>query len=265
MNTWQVLKQLRSLLSAATWDDGQQRAVFGKVIVSAGAQETGLGQLRFPLVVITPADAQVDDDSLDLFQQALDVRLAVRVASDPWGQDALLGGPRGGGQGTSMGRGLLEVEEVLLQTLFDLQEKNGVRLKHSVQSSVEPVQDETHGYVAIRDYRFQAWCTFTRSYEAPTRFAGADQGGGNVDLTWALPASRFDLREVVLRRAAGATPPSTPDTGTSVALGSLLATAVTDSPGAGQFSYALFAGYDELSEGSSSRYSAAATLTATVT
>lgn len=265
MNTWQVLRQLRYLLEQATWPDGEQASVFGRVVVSAGAQETGLSQIRFPFAVLAPSDASSDSEAPSLMVQNVDARLAVRVASDPWGQDALLGGPRGAGQGTSQGRGLLEVEEVFLSTLGSLLGLNGVRLKVKYQSAVAPVLDETHGYVALRDYRLEVWTTTERSYEAPTRLAGADQGGGSVDLTWALPATRFDLREVVLRRAAGATPPPSPTSGTGVSLPSLLPSAHTDSPGAGTHSYALFAGYDELSEGASSRYSTAATLTVAVT
>jgi hypothetical protein len=70
-------------------------------------------------------------------------------------------------------------------------------------------------------------------------------GGGQVRLTWALPPNRYDLRQVVLRRKAGATAPVDQNDGTGIALPSLLPTTFTDTPGAGTWTYALFAGYNE--------------------
>lgn len=68
--------------------------------------------------------------------------------------------------------------------------------------------------------------------------------GGDATLAWRVPPDRFDRFRVRLRRAAGATAPATSTDGTNVAIADL-ATGVTDSPGAGEFSYALFGQYDE--------------------
>jgi hypothetical protein len=264
VNTWQVLRQAKSILEAAVWPGASGGVVFGAVKVTPGALADRIAQLRMPLVQIKPTSSTTDPEEPGLITQNLDCQLAIRMAADAWGEAALLGGPRGAQQTGSSGRGLLEVEEELLRALKSLQEVNGVRLKLLSKSAVAATLDPAQQYVAFRDYSFEIWTTAERSYEEPTRFTGVDATGGQATLAWTLPASRFDLREVILRRAAGATPPATPTAGTGVTLASLLATGVTDSPGAGTFSYSLFAGYDEFTKGSSDRFSAAVTVASLV-
>ena len=256
MNTWQVCNQLKYLLLAESWPEGKTEPVFGQVKVSAGPTETGLAQLRFPFVILTPSDAAADAEEPKLLAQNLDARLVVRNAGDPWGEDALMGGARANGTGSSDGRGLLEIEELLFDAIGNLQVLSGVKLKVIYKSSPEPVQDSTHGYVVVRDYRFELWVTQDRSYAPASRFTAVDATGGDASLAWRVPPSRYDLRQVFVRRAAGATPPPTVTSGTAVVLPSLLPSLVTDSPGAGTFSYSVFVGYDDLNQGASDRFSA---------
>ena len=121
--------------------------------------------------------------------------------------------------------------------------------------------------------RAVAWTSFNvdavgtaEAYYHPARVLQATaSGGGAVALTWAIPPDRWDRVNVVLRRAAGATAPSSATAGTSVTLASVLATSVTDTPGAGQFSYALFSGYDRDGDGDVDTHSASVTRTVTAT
>jgi len=104
-----------------------------------------------------------------------------------------------------------------------------------------------------------------RDYPPPSRFAAVDAaGGGDTDLTWTLAPGRWDRNAIILRRAAGSTAPTSETSGTGVTVAAE-ATSVTDSPGAGTFSYALFQEYDEslAQDGSLLKYSSAA-VTATV-
>jgi len=118
----------------------------------------------------------------------------------------------------------------------------------------------------LREIGLKAWTTSIRSYPAPTRLTGAVPGGGVVNLTWSLPATRYDTYALVLRRAAGSTAPTSATSGTGVTVGALV-TSVSDSPGAGTFSYALFMGYDEINSPTSSadRYSTGNNVTVVAT
>lgn len=248
MSPWQAARQLKHLLLAAAWPGGATERVFGAVVVSQATSDRVLGSARLPLALIRVGGGTADDQEPRLIRESLEVVLMAQVPGDALGEAALIGGPRAGGVGSSGGRGLLELEEVLLGAAAKLGGSSGIRLRLSGKSRGEAQLDEVHGGIVARGYVFEAWLGSARSYPPPVNLVATDQGGGDVELTWDLPPDRFDRLEVVLRRAAGATPPSSPTDGTGVTLGSALATSVTDSPGAGTFSYALFAGYDETSE-----------------
>ena len=263
MNAWQAARQLKALLAAATWPDSPTEPVFGKVLISVAPTERVTGQLRFPFALIVPTDASADDDQPTLETQNYSVRIVQRVASDAWGEAALIGGPRPGGQGSSRGRGIMELEEEVLRAAGALDAQNGIRLQLVWRSAVGAAEDAELGYVASREYQLSGWVSSLRDYPAPTRLAGTTPGGGSTVLSWTLPPSRYDRKALVLRRAAGATAPASATAGTGVTVGALVST-VTDSPGAAQFSYALFMGYDETGSGVADRHSAAETLTITV-
>lgn len=237
------------------------------MLVSAGAPVQSMGQLRFPFAAIVPQDGAADPDEPKIWTTTLEVTILAQVASDTWGEAVLIGGPRAGGQGSSQGRGLVELEEELRKAIRFLDSTNSVKIRAIGKSAVAAVvAEDLGGYVASRAYRYEVLTTDERSYPAPTRFTAVDATGGDADLAWTLPPDRYDRHALVLRRAAGAVPPATPTAGTDVPVGALVTT-LTDSPGAGEFSYALFMGYDELNTPTSAadRFSSAATATVTVT
>lgn len=266
MNAWQVCRQLRYLLRAATWPDGVAGPVFSdRVHVTALLPDAKLAQIGFPLAYVAPGAAVTDEQDARLERAALALVLVVRGTGDNVGEAALLGSSRGNGQGSSLGRGLLEVEEAALSAVRALNAGSGVNLRVTSRSAARARDVDGVGYVAQRELALEAVLTFDRTYAPPTRLVATAPGGGAASLTWAVPPARYDRREVVLRRAAGATAPSSPTSGTGVTLSGLLATSKTDTPGAGTWSYALFGGYDELGAGASDRYSSATTVTVVVT
>ena len=266
MNAWQVCRQLRYLLRAATWPDGVADRVFSdRVHATALLPDGKLAQLGFPLALVAPGAAVTDEQDARLELAQLAVTVVARATGDHVGEAALLGSSRGNGQGSSLGRGLLEVEEAALAVVRALNSGGGVNLRVTSRSATRARDVDGVGYVAQRDLALEGVLTVDRTYAGPTRFLATAPGAGLADLSWTLPADRYDRREVVLRRAAGATAPASPTAGTGVALSGLLATSKTDAPGAGTWSYALFGGYDELGAGASDRYSAAATATVVVT
>lgn len=247
MSPWQVARQLRSLLLAATWPDGVAARVFGSVLVTQAPNARVMGSLRFPAALIRVGGGASDDQDPRLTSEAIEVTLFVSVPGDALGEIPLLGGPRAGGVGASGGRGLLEVEEILLGVVAKIGGDSGVRLRVASKGRGQVQGDGVQSYIMARGYVLEAWTTSARSYPRPENLVATPAGGGVVNLSWSLPPSRFDRLQVVLRRAAGATAPTSATDGTGVTLASALATSVSDSPGAGTFSYALFAGYDETS------------------
>lgn len=245
MNTWQVCRQLAYLLRSAAWPSGGER-VFGDVVVTQAPVEALLGKLRPPAALIRVGGAVSDDDVPSLLTEELEVALVASSVGDEKGQAALLGAARSSGQTSSKGRGLLELEEELFRAAAILGGASGVRLNLTAKTGGQALLDGTT-LAASRGYAFRARTSAYRSYPAPTLLVATPTGSGNVSLTWSVPPARYDRLNVVLRRAAGSTAPTSVSDGTGVTLASALATSVTDSPGAGTFSYALFAGYDETS------------------
>lgn len=272
MNTWQNLRQIKKILSERRWDDNAGNdLVFGSVVVTAIPGDNADGHLIRPFVLVKPLNSVADDEEPGLITQTFECLLVSAAEGDALGENALIGANTLN-RTTSPGRGLLEIEEELKQTIRKLTQVNGIALIVRKVGSVAGGQIRGSGaYTAMRNFTFDLYCTDDKFYHPPPRLTAVDAaGGGNADLTWLLPPTRYDfdpignLGGLVLRRSAGATPPADPTSGTGVAIGNF-DTSVTDSPGAGQFSYALFAGFDETGSGSNDFFSTAATATVTVT
>lgn len=266
MTGWQLCRQIRKILREQTWPDSPNEVVFGaRVYVSVAVADDQAGRIGFPFALVAPGSAEQDEQSPTLELSSINVVLATAVAGDHVGEAALLGGPRGSsGSGSSRGRGLLELEEALHDAVGTLTGANGVGLRVAWRSAPEARVVAGVGYVVSRGYTLEAVTTRDRSYPAAPRLAATAAGGGAVSLSWALPPDRYDRLRMILRRSSGATAPTGPTDGTGVTLSGDLATSVTDTPGAGTWSYSLFTAYDETGAGSEERYSSAMTRTSIV-
>ena len=269
MNIWQVAKQLQFRIRAQVWPGVGGEVVFaeGSVRVTVAVTERGLEEFRLPICLIRPGPSDSDDEHPDLMSQEYNILVMQAVEGDEIGERSLIGGPRAKGQLSSDGRGLLELDELTMAAVKKAGGELGIKIIEQARSS--PDAEETDkGYVTFRTSRVMAWLTADRFYHPPTRLKAVDDTGGATTITWGLPPDRYDRREVVLRRAVGATPPSGPTDGTGITLSGPLAVTVTDTPGAGQFSYAVFMGYDETGSLTNERFSEQAngtTSTITVT
>lgn len=258
-SAWQVARQLRHLLRAAVWPDTPGAVVFGAVEVTDVPLEVAIGAFAsFPLALIRMGGGPADPEQPQLLTEAISVDLVVALPGDAIGARSLLGGPRAGGQGTSSGRGVLEVEEEAARACQQLGGANGVRVRVVSRGRSAVAEDKVHGYVMSRGLALEARCSAFRHYPPPVNFV-ATGGVGQVVMTWDLPPARFDRLSVILRRATGATPPASATSGTGVTLASATATGVTDTVAAGTYSYSLFEAYDETSAtpATADRYSAA--------
>lgn len=272
MNRWQVARQLRYLLNKRKWEgNGANELVLG-ARVTAGPTEAGYDDLRLPFAFILPVGGPADDEEPGLWQESFLFTLVAGVEGDEMGEESLIGAARSRAQASSAGRGLFELEEELFAALNVLTTQFGIEKQARHRRTVKPTLDQKLGYVAGAEYEYDIWVTAKRFYHPVTNLVGTAIGGGQAQLSWTLPPDRFDRRQIIVRRAAGSTPPASPTAGSAVAIAEL-ATGVTDNPGAGTFSYAVFAAYLETvnddqappTSGTPDRYSEAMTVTIVVT
>lgn len=246
MNPWQLAKQFRFLLAARLWQETGGTTVFGSVTVTNAPTASAVSSLICPFVFIRIGAASADEERPGYLHQVFNLDLCTSLSGDQYGENALIGANRNAGSvAVSDGRGLLEVEEELLGVVRQVQETSGVKIIASHRSDVDVVGVSDMMEVLTRTYTITADCTDQRYYHPPMNLTATATGGGNVNLAWTLPPNRYDRYRVILRRAAGSTPPASATAGTGITLSGNLATSVTDSPGAGTFSYAIFASYDE--------------------
>lgn len=246
----QNYRQLKTKIAAAVWPEGAGEVVIGnRVYLSTASPEV---EERTPVhwVAIAPGGWTSDPDDPSLGMQDFVVSVITGVAGDPFGEASLIGGARTGdtsnyGKGSTKGRGSLEVESALWSALSLLGPKDGVSAVAALASAdaVAAVEDE-HGSGSVgRRYVVSCRCTMVDDYPSPQEFV-ATGGVGQIVCTWALPPSRFDRRQIVLRYASGATPPTSATAGSPATLSGDLATSVTLTLAAGTWSLALFCGYN---------------------
>ena len=261
MNTWQLLRQLKSTLEVAAWSDSPTELVFGEVALSAGFSSDARPSVQFPLARVRPLGETPDEEEPGLVEVQIEVELTQRVYGDRTGEVGLVGGSRSSGQGGSDGRGLLEIEEELKSALGSLARVEGVGLRFDEASAAAAGEVDGFGYLVFRVYEFSAWLTEARTYPETRKLAAVDGGSQTADLTWENPATRYDRSDLVLRVASGSTAPASVTDGTGVTVGAAVELLSHAPGGAGTWSYSLFVGYDETNSGSPDRYSAAESVT----
>jgi len=233
-------------LALATWPGGDP--LFAAVHVTRGSPQAVqelVERLAVPFCLVRPDAAErYGDEHDDLLSLRLGILFAAAEAGDAGalGERATAGGARVGGDASSSGRGVLELEERVRSELERVDEALGVFL-HPTGGELASVAVPGAPYVASQEIFVEVRCARDRYYH-PARNLSASVVAGTVNLAWTLPPDRWDRLRVMLRRIAGSSPPTT-TTGTEVTLSSDLATSASDTPGTGTWTYGVFAGYDE--------------------
>ena len=246
MNEWQALQQIRFKLRNATWPNAGSKIFGPNVIVTASPHEDALPALALPFCLVRPGSADSDPDYITepgLINLRLVIRIAASVPGDPAGENVLLGANRVN-ESASAGHGLLEIQEELYRLLRLQNVQDGLDMKLRASGAVDAVVVEGMGYVAFRDYGFDAQVTFDRFYP-PVLSLKSITSAGQVHLTWKKPPARFDYFRIVVMRKSGSVAPVSITDGT-VRMGAD-ASSFDDTPGAGTWSYSVFSSYDDRS------------------
>ena len=273
MNIWQVGRQWKWLLQNAVWE-GSATPVFhpdSVLIVEQGKELDVLdGGPIPPLCILSYASGQSDPDhgeEPDLIGREMTATLVTLNLNDRAGEASIIGATRQG-QTDSRGRGVLEFEQPLFATSKLLDSVNGVVIQLVGQGEGLTRKDESNNTIAIQDYTFKVHCATDLFYAPARRFTGVGRTG-EVDLSWQLPATRYDSYRGVLVRKSGAVAPATPTDGTVINLAASPATPSSYADAGlapGTYSYSLFMSYSEynLVAKTDERFSAAASKTSLV-
>ncbi len=250
MNTWQLCREIKSRLQAQNWL-ASSSPVFasGSVFISAGSvpDEQLLKNRRTPMAMISPMGGTTDPDYRDfpgVLRRDINIRLIVTVAGDALGESCLMGAHPTSDTSAkyerSHGRGILEVEEELLQAVEYLGRANGVEIQLAHASSSDPRTTPDGNYSVTGDYTFESWVTAERTYPPGDSLSAAGQV-----FTWVNPPTRFDLYKMVLRSSSGAAPATITDGDDIPITGGNLGTTATSSLSSGTYNCSLFATYDD--------------------
>jgi len=258
VNDWQQARQLAWILGRGAWPDGTLDPLFPSGCVVVCTPETMRDAARdldtpFALITIGPQTADEEEPSLEA--NSLDVHVVQHVeGGGELDQAAVIGGLRSGGAGASRGRGVLEICERVKVLVGSLTGADGLPAVARYSGALAAARGEGMRYAAARRLTVQVAGTRLRTYPAPRRLVLTPLGGGSLKADWTLPPNRYDRRRVILRWAAGSTPPASATAGTDVAV-AVDAVTATWTPGAGTVSVAVFEAYDETGSGTDERTS----------
>jgi hypothetical protein len=242
VNSWQACKRIKSILKSLRWG-GSGDPVFGRdsVYITVANVESFSDQLPFPVAFVRPGSGRSDEDRPGLTRQDIAVFILTAVPGDMIGERPLMGGNRISKTGNG-GRGILEIEAEVLSSVELLNASDQFRISLQSTSRVGVKYDEDSGYHAWREYAFGADLTTAYQHQEP-RVLTTSEAGGTVTVSWSVPDDVTNLTGYIVRRTTGTIPVGFPTSGTSVPWTS--GTSTTDAPGAGTYTYSVFAAYDD--------------------
>lgn len=242
MNTWQACRRVKNILRGVQWGgSGGRLFANGSVFASGGPVDDLLSQMRVPAAFVNAGSSRHDPHQPGLYESDMEVVTLVRIAGDVYGERVLMGANRAS-KTESTGRGLFEVEAEMLSNMLHLDAAKQFRLMLKAQSSVIAANVGDAGFFATRRYIFSTLLTVEYQHMHP-RVVTLAEAAGTVTVSWLVPDVATNLVSYVVRRTAGTIPAAFPTDGTDVPWTSGLST--TDAPGAGEYTYSVFATYDD--------------------
>lgn len=240
---WQTVRELRRLVTTATWDDGSNGLVIGSsaYIRARVDQDDGFPD-RLPFALLNVGNGTPDPDLPGLVSQEFIIVIATRVEGDSHGE-AMLIGRKPSTTGKTGGQGVLPLVVPILASVKYLNGADGLPAKVAhVSTPINEQMDD--GRIAWQQIILRAMCTTENHYPAPCDLV-ATGGSGQIALTWTRTPARFDRQNTIVRYASGSTPPASATTGTGWTLSDAANDTSTTITGlrAGTYSVAIFGGY----------------------
>jgi len=241
VNEWQATRRIRTVLRSLRWG-GTGDPVFGRdsVHVTLAPVEEHLADLVMPCAFVRGGSATADPERPGLVTQEMMVTVVTAVAGDKVGERPLIGANRTGKTAWG-GRGLTEIQVEMLAGIKMIGPGGQFGISFKASSRLAALAGNSK-YHVWRDYGFEAMLTTAYDHMEPREVAAAN-AAGTVTISWLAPDDATKLVGYVVRRASGTILVAFPKDGTAVAWVSGLST--TDAPGAGTYTYSVFASYDD--------------------
>lgn len=250
MTLGQIARVLQDKLRQRKWKGNPANAPLFhslSVIVTVTPEREAIQDAVQPVCLVVPEEGQADPEGggeqSDYFRGTIRLVLFTMVEGDALGERALLGANRD--SDGPIGHGILELVPEVLAVTKRLLPDDGVILSLHSQGAARGQAvhtDQGLWYLVAQENTFTVTYT-AEEYYPPARRMAATVAGPVVSLSWLLPPDRFDTYRPILVRKAGSTPPTSVTDGTPTTLADG-ASATTDSPGSGTWSYAIFIAYD---------------------
>lgn len=228
------------------WPDAPNEPVLGRVYATGVVPKFSTRDAVAPVLIVRPGVVKHNRDhpeALDDEQRFTLVLVAVN-ANDQAGGAALVGGVVQG-QGSSVGKGLMDVEPAVIARLQSSAQQGGnlpLGARAFGDTAPPPEAIDDPGTVVARALDVVVARTPAVPTFKPVRQFLVVKSGANVNMTFQPPPDTYDFVLIQIVRKAGATPPTNPTDGTVITstLGPT-ATAYTDvNPGSGTWSYSAF-------------------------
>lgn len=255
LNRWQATRQIAYKLGSMVWGDAPAGRVLASALVSTRKIEEIFPNRALPFAVVRPPRTDNDENVPPYAQQVtFDVEVVAQNVSDRYETGASLGANRPS-LGQSPGRGseeiVTEIEKAFLGatgTTHATDSLDALQARVRTVYEPEPLDGATPGAVKHRLTIVVYNLVANRYYHATPKFTGSVPLAQVANLVWLAVPNRFDFVGYQIVRNTGTTVATTPTDGTPLFASPHTFLTVNDSVGiSGQFTWTIFAIYDEWS------------------
>lgn len=243
MDIWQCLRQVKWKLEKLTWSDSPQEKIFSQVVISDVPIRNLIGLIRHPFAVVHSANTNSEAENPLKQSISFDIDIFTENQNDRYGESVLVGAITDVTSGSSLGKGIAQLDRAVKSLLATLSKEDGFRYWNSIKSSRGDGMIQNDVAWATRTISFSGGIYQSESYTNPSAIA-LTQNGNDVNITWVDAPQRFDTFNYIIRRKSGSNPTG-PSDGIAVGTTAIGVQSITDTaPGAGTWYYGIFAAYD---------------------
>ena len=254
MSTRQVLRQLEYTITNLAWPTSGDSVFHDVVITTLGWEFFLDSDLRKPYLIITPVGSQSELENPQLKKLSLEITIVAIHEGDSKGRAAAIGGHGSWSQTNSKQKGLFELQEKLWDTIEKEGRDRGIiyMLGGRSEQVLSGIGNNEESVIAILKISLEVMIFEKSTYTNPAKFL-ATKSGSDAVLTWNDHPDRYDRISsggIIVARVSGSSNPTIANQIATVDVG--VGTYTDSAPGAGTWTYGLFAQYDEINDPPSS-------------